>query len=496
MKKRIYALLLALCFSVCFVACDSASKTDSDEIESEKEDDEEDDEDEDDEDKDDKKDKGKKEEPTEEPTPEPTEEPTPEPTEEPTPEPTEEPEVEPTEEPDAEPTEEPDAEPTEEPDAEPTEEPDAEPTEEPDAEPTDKPEVQAPANLSDDLYDFQISIDGTVYQFPMWYEDFVALGWECTEDLSTKLTSNQYYPSAVFTKDGVKFYVGLANLSMNSVTLDKSMVYAIKLDDYYLKDNTWEFILAKGITRGVSTKDDIIAAYGEPSDEYDGSNYFKLTYDYDTYQEVVLYVSKETNTLNEIEIENMIELEGADNSVNPEVPDLVKNYVAPEALSENLYDFIINLEGNLYELPCPVSVFLENGFTINENKSEMEIGSGDSGWVEFKYNNMTYRTLVKNYADYATIAQNCFVTTFKTSEFDPKFDLTIPGNIKRGDSEADMLAIIEKFNFEKSESGDFIYYTVYDPDKSKLDSYEIIVTEGKVHSIEVENSPKMKDMNN
>ena len=78
------------------------------------------------------------------------------------------------------------------------------------------------------------------------------------------------------------------------------------------------------------------------------------------------------------EIENMIELEGADNSINPEVPELVKNYVAPEALSESLYDFTIDLEGVLYELPCPVSVFLENGFTINEKDSEMEIASGTS----------------------------------------------------------------------------------------------------------------------
>lgn len=456
MKKRIYALLLALCFSVCFTACDSSSKTNSDEIEIENEADEDKDE------KDEKKDKNQKNE-KEEPTPEPTEEPTPEPTEEPTPEP--------------------------------TEEPTPESTEEPDVEPTDKPVVQAPTDLSDDIYSFQISIDGTIYQLPMWYEDFVALGWECTEDLTTKLSSNQYYSTAVFTKDGVKFYVGLANLSMNTVTLDKAMVYSIQLQDYYLKDSDWEFILPKGITRGISTKDDIVAAYGEPSDEYDATNYYKLTYEYDTYQEVILYVSKETNTLYEIEIENMIELEGADNSINPEVPELVNNYVAPEALSESLYDFTIDLEGVLYELPCPLSLLLDNGFTINEKNSEMEVASGDSGWVELKYKNMTYRTLVKNYAEYATIVQNCFVTTIKTSEFDPKFDLTIPGNIKRGDSEDDLLAVIENFNYEKDESGDFIYYTVYDPDKSKLDAYDITVHEGKVHSIEVQNAPKLKDMN-
>ncbi len=445
MNKRILLTLLTAlcCFSLVACGGDASSDSDDDErVVSE----ESDDEDEDDEDEDEGKDK---------------------------PEVTEAPEA----------TEEPKA--TEEPEA--TEEPQA--TEEPEA--TKKPVADVPTELSDDLYSFQVSINGEIYQFPMWYEDFTACGWECTEDTSTKLKSNQYYGSAVFTKDGYKFYVGLANLSLNSVTLDKAMVYGIQLDDYYLKDNNWKFVLPKGITRGVSTKEDIIAAYGEPNDEYNGSNYDKLTYEYDSYQEIELYISSETKTLNEFEIKNMIELEGADNSINPEVPEMAKNYVAPEALSDSLYDFTVSLEGNLYELPCPVSVFLANGFTINEERSNMEIGSGSNGWVEFKYNNITYRAYVKNYADYATIAENCFVTTLKTSEYDPLFDMTVPGNIKRGITEAELLTIIENYNYEKDESGDFIYYNIFDPDESRLDGYDIVIREGKVHSIEVQHSPKM-----
>ena len=36
--------------------------------------------------------------------------------------------------------------------------------------------------LSSDIYSYQVSIDGTVYQFPMTYADFVAAGWTYTED--------------------------------------------------------------------------------------------------------------------------------------------------------------------------------------------------------------------------------------------------------------------------------------------------------------------------
>lgn len=348
------------------------------------------------------------------------------------------------------------------------------------------PSVAAPAELSDDLYSFQLSIDGTVYQFPMWFSDFEAMGWSYNGDATTTLTSNQYTVAERWNKGGFSVYTQLANLSMNSVEFSGSMVAGITLEEYYLDGCDWQIILPKGIQYGVSTRDDIIAAYGDPSDEYEGDSYYKMTYEYDWYQEVVVYVSKETGVVNEIEIENMIELEGADNSIDPTVPDVVNNYVAPTELGNDLYSYNIELEGKLYNLPCPVSVFVENGFTINEENSEMEIGADGSGWLELRYNNQSYRSIIQNYADYATIAQNCFVTSMESSDYEPKFNLVIPGNIKRGDSEDAVKAAIADFNHEVEVSGDWTYYNVAHPDAYVLDGYTITVKEGVVISIEVE----------
>lgn len=106
-----------------------------------------------------------------------------------------------------------------------------------------------------------------------------------------------------------------------------------------------------------------------------------------------------------------------------------------------------------------------------------------------RYNKQTLHGIVHNYADYATIAENCFVTTVESSDYDPDFELVIPGNIKRGDSEVDVKAAIEGFNYETetSDSG-FTYYEIYDPNGSKLDAYSIVINEDAVISIEVENS--------
>ena len=165
------------------------------------------------------------------------------------------------EEPTAEPTEEPTAEPTEEPTAEPTEEPIEEEVEE---EELTKPITEMPTTLSDDIYDFQISIDGTVYQFPMWYSDFEALGWEFEGDNTLTLSPNQYTGAEEWIKDGYMVSTSLANLSMNTVEYSECMVAAISFKKYYLEGCEWDIILPKGIQIGVSGVEDIKEAYGDP----------------------------------------------------------------------------------------------------------------------------------------------------------------------------------------------------------------------------------------
>ena len=351
---------------------------------------------------------------------------------------------------------------------------------------TEKTPATAPSELSDDIYSFQVSVDGTVYQFPMWAKDFAALGWTYDGDDSQTLTSNQYTVAETWVKGDLEVYTSLINLSMNEVTYKDAAVGGITFDEYDLKDTNVQIVLPKGIQFGVSTRDDIIAAYGEPTDEYDGSMYYNMTYEYDYYQEIDLYVYKESGTLDKIEIRNFIELEGADNSVNPAVPDVVKEYKAPSELGSDLYAFNIQLEGKLYTLPCPVSALVANGFEIVEDNSQMEIGADSYGWIELSYNNQTYRCIVDNYANYATIPDNCFVTTMESSIYGPEFDLVIPGNIKVGDAEADVVEIIKNFNYEAETSGDFTYYEITDPNGSALAEYELTVKEGKVISIDVQ----------
>ena len=373
------------------------------------------------------------------------------------------------------------------------EEPEEEEPEVEEPESAEKPmqAVQTRSELSDDLYDFQVSIDGIVYQFPMWYSDFEALGWEYDGDPTDTLSSNQYTLAEVWKKDGVRVYTRLANLSMNTVPFSESMVAGISLEKYNLKDCDWEIMLPGGIQWGVSNTDDIIAAYGEPSRDHDSDLSYKMTYQLDYYREINLYVYKEEDALLQIEIENLVELEGADNSVNDEVPDIVKEYKAPKALGDDFYAYTAQLEGVVYTLPCPVSVLLENGFTIDTNSSDEAVAAGRNGWVSLRYNNQTLRVMVENFADYATTVENCFALTMESSIYGPEFDLVFPGNIKIGDSEDAVKKAVDGFNCDVSTSDSgFTYYEIADPDMGVLDRYTISIKDGKVISMEIKNTTK------
>lgn len=345
--------------------------------------------------------------------------------------------------------------------------------------------------LSDDLYDFQISIDGAVYQIPMWYSDLEKLGWKYAEDAAKTLTSNQMTAAKSWKKgDKNSILTKIANLSMNTAAYSDCIIVGITLDKNYLRDCDWEIMLPKNIQYGVSGTDDILTAYGTPTSDYDSDLYYKMTYKYDSDQEVSLFVYKESGTLDKIDLQNVAALEGGDNSVDSSVPEVVKNYSAPDSLGSDLYQFNIELEGKLYTLPCPVSELIDNGFTIKKDSSASEIAAQNFNWIELQYNNQTYQTIVNNYADYATIPENCFISSMKSGIYEPDFALTIPGNIKRGDSEDSVLKAIKDFNYDKESSSSFTYYNVYDPNGKKSSQFSIAIKDGVVAIIEVKNGAK------
>lgn len=356
-------------------------------------------------------------------------------------------------------------------------------------------EEDAPA-LSDDLYSFQLMIDGELYAFPMSFADFTAMGWEYDGDETETLSPNQYTVAERFEKDGLEIYAAIANLGINTAAYADSVIGGVSLDRFFYDDiSALDFTLPGGLKVGTATEEDIKAAYGTPTDTYEGDMYTKLTYEYDYYRQWELYVYPDSGVLEEFEVKNLVEDEEANAAAAAQVSDEPTEealaYEAPEELGEDILSFRVEYAGDLYQLPAPVSVFLENGWTVKAESSETVIVGDGYGWVSLMKDNQELRCTVRNYGPDATVIANCFVTDVETDEYGPNLALTLPGGVTMDMAEEDVAAALEGLEYElDDDSSSYAYYTVEDPDSAwNHVTIRIDKETGKVVGIEVTYEP-------
>lgn len=338
---------------------------------------------------------------------------------------------------------------------------------------------QAASILSDDWKDYQIEIDGQVYQFPMTMEAFQACGWECEDDLSQELEPYQY-GSFVFVQDDMKIYAELINFGKNTVAAQDCIVGGLTVDSYYWEECTKHVGLAGGIERMVSDGAAIEAAWGKPSDTYEGELYTSYTYETDSYSSIELSVYKESGVLEEIDISNLVEPEGFDaGEVSTEVPEAVASYQKPEALSEDPTAYEISLDGTVYAMPVPVSVLIADGWELDTAESDAEISAGYFGWVTLRRGGQEIRTTASNPEKYAVLPENSWVESLEVGGYELEAEGELPGGVKTGMPEADFLALLDAngLTYEVSETGDYAYYTYNSPEYGR--SFEVMAYHGE-----------------
>ncbi len=318
--------------------------------------------------------------------------------------------------------------------------------------------------LSEKWSDFQIQIDDQVYQFPMTYQDFVSYGWT-SEDSEFPTLEPSQYDLLYFTKDDVRCMAYVINLAKNNMAADQCLVGGISIDSFDWDVSAGNVVLPGGIVRGEASAAAIEEAYGTPSDVYEGDLYKKLTYETDSYCRLEMSVDNETGVLSDIEVRNFVEPEGFDaGEISEEIPAEVTAYEKPDALGDSLEEFRISLDGAVYEVPVPVSVLIAGGWELDTSDSDAEVAAHDIGWVTLRKGGQEIREIAVNYADYATIPENCWFETLSVGGYTLEAEGELPCGIKTGMAEADLTAILDQagvtYTTEADEGSDFAYYKI------------------------------------
>ncbi|MGL5434024.1 MAG: YARHG domain-containing protein [Lachnospiraceae bacterium] len=89
----------------------------------------------------------------------------------------------------------------------------------------------------------------------------------------------------------------------------------------------------------------------------------------------------------------------------------MRPYQKPEALSEYSYDYIFELEGDLYQMPFPVREFIENGWIIEESGG---LDSGERANIHILKDGMRLSAAIWNYNQEPADFKNCTVVWLRT----------------------------------------------------------------------------------
>lgn len=337
----------------------------------------------------------------------------------------------------------------------------------------DSADSESTGELGDDIYSFSMEFDGQTMKFPMTYQEFTDMGWELSssEDPDTKVSTNSY-GMLTFNKGASSVYADVINLGINEVGLEDCLIGGISVDGSYDVDLTAVSVKLPGdIELGKATLDDIKAAYGEPSDTYEGDLYTKLTYEKDSYQEVELSVFKDDNTLKEVDMRNFEEPEDYDKgTVSDEVPDIVTSYEAPTALGDDMMDTAVEYMGDLYSLPAPVSAFTANGWEIQDAEDTPYVEGGGIAFIDMMKNNQSIHFSVYNETENATALENCFVRELSFATYDPEsIAMKLSGDITLGADKAELIKMADEKGYISEENDD--YLRIYPNKDSKIRNY-------------------------
>lgn len=340
---------------------------------------------------------------------------------------------------------------------------------------TEETEETAQSQLGEDLYGFQLQYDGVLYELPMTVEEFTAQGWELSkyEDPEIMVGTNSY-TSVGFVKGEQSIRADVINFGINEAALSQCLIGGLSVDGGYTDLDLSATIieLPKGITMGKSNMDDIKAAYGEPTDTYEGDNYVKATYEADYYQDVELYVYKDDNTLRQVSLRNFTEPEGFDKgSVSDEIPEAVTAYKAPTGASETFMEPVVEYFGDFYALPAPVSAFLDNGWTMKDVGEEDFVEGSGLAFIDMMKENQTIHFSVYNMTENAVKTENCFVTELEFATYDPEIiSMKLAGGISIGEDKNDLIALAEENGYIYEDDTENGYLTIYRNKESKLDT--------------------------
>lgn len=214
-------------------------------------------------------------------------------------------------------------------------------------------------------------LNGITYQLPASVSDFTDNGWTPDgEDYYDYDLDAGEIDDICMLMGEEEIWLHVKNMTGDSVNVLDCTVFCFSVNEY---DISVDFSVCGAIDFN-SSYDDIVNALGEPGYKNIDEDCIKCYYfaGEASHAEKSLCFSFYDGEFEEIEICNY----NAEDFYVPtsiETPDYVTDYVAPTAMGDSVASGIVDIDGDLYQFPVPVSEFVNNGWKIVVQYGSMDM---------------------------------------------------------------------------------------------------------------------------
>lgn len=269
---------------------------------------------------------------------------------------------------------------------------------------------QANVNTSSEIYEFAINLLGSTYSLPADLAEFKTNGWTYAnnDNPESKDVKANGYATCDVLKDGKKITLTVINLGTNTKKFADCKVGSVDCTFSTANDMTFNLANKLSATKD-TTVEDVTGKFGKATKTINGDSGTTLRYEKETYVYYVFTFNAE-GKLTYVDIRNW---KTEDESTGDAVDlGFLRDYVAPNGLTDNYADYIFKLEGKMYQLPAPVSSFTDNGWAIktypesiaagNEITSGLVMTKGNWECCKVKHEEMKYmKKIVKAHISFS-----------------------------------------------------------------------------------------------
>ena len=235
---------------------------------------------------------------------------------------------------------------------------------------------QNPANttIADDIFSYQIGLEGVVYTVPCKVTDLTDNGWYCTEGDPIEAGKND--TMVIFSHGGVmQIACTVTNHTSDTIARKDGIITNLHAE---VKDDMTVTLPGHFVFSATTTVEDIIAQYGEPVKQDDLDNFIMLYYvtQYDKEIRFAIYKKNSDYTMNDsVTIRNTEYAEGETSQESAEVENV--------NISDRLDSFQFSLDGHLYTLPTTYDEFEQNGWKLWKEEANRPVESRYYGSAEY-----------------------------------------------------------------------------------------------------------------